>query len=148
MKSSNQKPQTRSHDLVHQSLVWFSNFELVGQKMLFLECWLPSWLPWQQNRKNQSETSNKVTWSCAPITIMIWQFWTSWTKMLFLECWQPSWLPWQRNEKKKSETTNEVTWPCQPIATMIPPSWILLQNLHTKNDYKTPNILLLRNQHL
>ena len=29
--------------------------------MLFLECWPPPWLPWQQNEMNQSETLNEVT---------------------------------------------------------------------------------------
>ena len=31
------------------------------EKMLFLECLLPSWLPWQWNAKDQSKHSNEVT---------------------------------------------------------------------------------------
>ena len=76
--------------------------------MLLLECWSPSWLPWQQNEPIRDLKQGHMTLPIHHYLLWSDQFQIL-EKMLFLECSPPSWLPWQWNEKIQSETSNEVT---------------------------------------
>ena len=54
---------------IHCCLLLFHHLKIGTNwsNMLFLECWLPSWLPWQRNENNQLDTLIEVTWPYLPI---------------------------------------------------------------------------------